>query len=380
MKAISLKDLAFLVMIFMCLSLISQIDSLEGFDENHAREHIKHVVDPKEQEKFLEQIKRNWIIRKYNLRPYQNHPENASLGLNTSKLSGENISTLQGTQPAGCNNIDFESGTTTGWTTTGMTQIVNSGIDPYGGFPRVYPGGNYSLKIGGDWTASSDNCYCTGSSVGNFCISSAQFVIPVSATNAQVSFHFAMVVYNYPHNSFNAAYVKVQLLNSNGDPLPCPNFKAYFDGSTNTFVGIPGVTPQYGPSVSGCTGNYNTTYLPWQTVNVDLSPYIGQNVIFKVDVSWCLYAVDWAYAYIDADCTSSNFAIPPACPGSNICAPAGFASYSWSIPGGGSATGQCITATTSGIYTVVCNPIISCSSPQTVTMSVVGGFTLILVL
>jgi hypothetical protein len=58
-----------------------------------------------------------------------------------------------------------------------------------------------------------------------------------------------------------------------------------------------------------------------------------------------------------------------------VCAPAGFASYNWSIPGGGSASGQCITANTPGIYTVVCNPIIACSAPQTVTVSVGGGFT-----
>lgn len=373
MKYLILKLSIFIFVINF--SLKAQVDSLNGFDENHALEHIKNVIDEKERLSFLNQIKRNWIIRKYNLRPYQN------VNLNTSKLINQGNEILQGPQPAGCNNVDFEAGNTSGWTMTntsggsGYFQVVNSGIDMWGGFPMVYPGGNYSLRLGTDWAVG---CSCTSSSMGNFCNSTAQRVIPVSAANAQFALHFAFVVYNFPHSPSEAAYVEIKILDQNGNQLPCPYFKVYWDGNANQFVGLNGATPQFGGIDTRCnTGcsNCDVTYLPWTTVNVDLSPYIGQNITLMVSVNWCVYLVDWAYAYIDADCTSSTYNIPPACVGSNVCAPAGFASYNWSIPGGGSASGQCITANTPGIYTVVCNPIISCSSPQTVTVSIGGNFT-----
>src|ERR1035441_8360241 len=48
------------------------------------------------------------------------------------------------TVQAACTNLDFETGTTSGWTTTGNTLITTAamGNDVYGGFPQVYPGGN----------------------------------------------------------------------------------------------------------------------------------------------------------------------------------------------------------------------------------------------
>ncbi|HPX46294.1 MAG TPA: hypothetical protein PK626_07915, partial [Bacteroidales bacterium] len=69
-----------------------------------------------------------------------------------------------------CNNLDFEEGNFTGWTCqTGINNgypagswtgslpvanrhtIVTGGTDPYGGFPRLAPGGGtYSVKLGND--------------------------------------------------------------------------------------------------------------------------------------------------------------------------------------------------------------------------------------
>jgi hypothetical protein len=80
---------------------------------------------------------------------------------------------MQGPQPANCTNIDFESGNTTSWVTSGLTQVVSgAGLDPNCGFPMVYPGGNSSLKISGDWTVpGSGACFCTSSTAaGNFCM------------------------------------------------------------------------------------------------------------------------------------------------------------------------------------------------------------------
>jgi hypothetical protein len=346
------------VLSFFQFKFFAQIDSLEGFDEEHAWAHIKHLKTEEEKRAAFEKIKRNWIKRKYNLFP--KNPENNSFNF-SQKLGDNNQDILQGPQPSGCNNIDFEAGNTTGWTMSGFHQVVNSGVDMWGGFPMVYPGGNYSLRLGTDWGVG---CNCNSSPMGPFCTSQAQRVIPVTAANAQLALHFAFVVYNYPHLPSEAAYIEITLLGPSGNQLSCPYFKVYWQSGSSSsgsgyFVGIPGTNPQFGGIDTRCfTGcsNCNVTYLPWTTINVDLSPYIGQNVTLQASVNWCVYQVDWAYAYIDADCSTSS--IPPACLGSTVCAPSGFASYNWSIPGGGSATGQCITASVPGTYTVVCNPII----------------------
>ena len=352
-------------------------DTLAGFDSKHAWEHTDQHKTFEEKSAFFEVLKRNWIKHKYNMFPVKTTDAN---GFSTTtfgnKPIGGNNSTMQGPQPANCTNIDFEAGNTSSWITSGATQIVTgAGLDQCG-FPMVFPGGNSSLKISGDWSVpGSGSCYCNGStSFGNFCTSQASRVIPVAAGNTQLQLHFAMVVLNFPHIQASSASIEVLILNQAGVQLGCPYFKmSYYN---NAFQGVAGLTSSITPStVSGCTGTYPLSYLPWQTVNADLSPYVGQNVTIVVKVKWCQFNVDWAYAYIDADCLNSTYNISPVCPGVQACAPAGFASYTWSIPGGGSATGQCITPSTNGIYTVTAAPSISCSPLQTMTMSAVGGFT-----
>ncbi len=47
-----------------------------------------------------------------------------------------------------CYDIDFETATLNGWTTSGNVTMVSTGTDIYGGFPVSAPGGNYSVKVG----------------------------------------------------------------------------------------------------------------------------------------------------------------------------------------------------------------------------------------
>lgn len=352
------------------------IDSLEGFSHKHAWEHTDNLKTLEEKNAFYEQIKRNWLKRKYGMLPTRTTDASGQSTMSNKPIGGSN-NILQGPQPPNCTNIDFESGNTTSWVTSGLTQIVSgAGLDPNCGFPMVYPGGNSSLKISGDWTVpGSGACFCTSSTAGgNFCTSQASRVITVAPGNTQLQLHYAMVVYNYPHAANDCAFIEVSILNAAGTQLACPYFKvSYYN---NAFWGVAGVTSSVSAStINGCTGNYNATYLNWQTVNADLSPYVGQNVTLIAKVRWCQYQCDWAYAYIDADCLNSTYNLAPVCPGVNACAPAGFATYTWSIPGGGTATGQCITPSNNGIYTVTAAPTITCSPLQTMTLSVVGGFT-----
>ena len=381
-----MKKISLFLVIF-CSIIVNNVnaqktskDSLEGFDTKVAWEHTSSLKTLEEKNQLFEHIKRSWLIQKYGLYPV--HTTNTNGQTNYKPIGGSN-STLQGPQPANCTNIDFESGNTTGWTTTGLTQIMSgAGTDPHGGFPTVFPGGNFSLKISGDWTVpgspgvgAGGGCFCTGSTAaGNFCNSSASRVISVAAGNTQLQIHYAMVVLNYPHAAGSAANIEVSITNSAGVQLACPYFKVQY--VNNAFQGVAGVTSAVtATSITGCTGTWPISYLNWQTANADLSPYVGQNVTLKITVKWCTPNCDWAYAYIDADCLNSTYNLAPVCPGVQACAPAGFATYTWSIPGGGTSTGQCITPTGNGIYTVTAAPSITCSPLQTMTLSVVGGFT-----
>lgn len=355
----------------------TKIDTLDGFDPKHAWEHADNFKTQQEKQEFFNVLKRNWIKHKFNMFPVlTTDSKGQSTIQNNFKPIGGSNSIFQGPQPANCTNVDFESGNASSWVTTGVTQVVTGPVLDQCGFPQVFPGGTSSLKISGDWTVpGSGACFCNSSTAGgNFCTSQASRVIPVAAGNTQLQLHFAMVVLNYPHSQSESASIEVLILNQAGVQLGCPYFKmSYYN---NAFQGVAGLTSaSTSTTITGCTGTYPLSYMPWQTVNADLSPYVGQNVTIVVKVKWCQFDCDWAYAYIDADCLNSTYNIAPVCPGVQACAPAGFASYTWSIPGGGTATGQCITPTTNGIYTVTAAPSITCSPLQTMTLSAVGGFT-----
>ncbi|MBS1650710.1 MAG: gliding motility-associated C-terminal domain-containing protein [Bacteroidetes bacterium] len=351
----------FFIFLFQAFAQKTPVDSLDGFDYKHAWEHTKSQPNDAAKKAFFEEIKRGWIKRKFSLiKP----PTSVNSNFNyNAKLPTTPSSVMQGPQPASCNNIDFESGNLSGWTSVGSVNVTSGGTDPNCGFPQVYPGGNYSARISGDWSMLPTSCIC-----GSSCSSQLSRVISVSAANAQLALHYAMVVFNYPHTPADAANIEVTILNSAGVQIACPYFKVYY--SNGAFTGITGISSSTGGMVSGCTGNYNTTYIPWQNVNIDLSAYIGSSVTLKVTVNWCAYNCDWAYAYIDADCLSTINNLPPVCMGSPACAPTGFTTYNWSIPGGGSSSSQCISPAVPGVYTVVCQPSYTCSSSKTLTMSI----------
>ncbi len=332
-------------------------DSLNGFNEQELQHHLSNLKGTEKQKKqFAESIRKNYINEKYKLGIFNLHQEKYAL-----KNGNPSVQT-------NCTNIDFEQGNTSGWTVTGDNAITSgSGTDPFGNFPVVFPGGNYSLQL------SSNNL-----GTGTF-TATASRVISVTAGNTFFSFHFAMDILDYPHDSASAARLSIQFFNSSGNLLPCPQFQClYYQDASGTphAVGVNNFQQTWGsaalpPGNSGPGLNYGhqafpVTYAPWQTVGMDLTPFVGTNITCVVTCQWCIYKYDWAYCYIDADCPTSNIAPSGSCLNlpANLCGPSGMSTYNWSAPAGNSiptATTTCISATTAGIYTLNCS-LTACST------------------
>ncbi len=350
---------------------VSVTDSLAGFDFKGALEHANEMKTDKEKNFFLNHAKRTYKMQKYGLYPNKKGLDSNKHNYNLTNAKGGNNSIMQGPQPAGCTNVDFEAGNTTGWTVTGDFSIVTAGTDPYGAFPKVYPGGTASLKLNDDNISSSKTGF----------VSQATRVIPVSAINSNFQLHFAFCILNFPHPSNAAALFQVQFFDPSNNLLSCPQFTCYYANPPGAFFGMPAGTAQTS-SVTGMNiGSqvYPVTYVPWTTISMDLSAYIGQNITCKINCNWCIYNYDWGYCYIDADCFPPVANTNTVCPGT-ICAPPGMSSYTWTSPPNIVSTTSCITAATIGTYTLQYKPFSTCSSSvQTVYYTVMppptSGFT-----
>lgn len=261
-----------------------------------------------------------------------------------------------------CNNIDFETGDISGWALTsgdilsvvlpcdtcakntgGTATIVNSstsitglcrnGIDTMGNFPVISPGaGNYAVLL--------------NDKKGGAKIQSLKQSIAVTSSNAYISYKFAAVLQNGYHPVTDQAYFNVEVLDQSGTIVACTKYYASISSA--------GVGPGWLPSPV----DTSVRYIPWQTVFMNLTPYIGTTVTLKFIVSDCNQGGHYGYAYIDGICGSSSpFTVnyPPGCGNFplTLTAPGGGFNYTWSGPGiVGSNTVQTVTVNTAGSYSV----------------------------
>jgi gliding motility-associated-like protein len=342
-------------------------DSLKGFDLKDGYEHAAHLgKNALETNNFINQAKRTYIDRKYNLdRPhipvYGKGAPNSVTALNCP-----------------VDNYDFEQGSVAGWTMSGNYGLMSAGTDPYGGFPNVCPltPGSTSLKLSSDLASGCCNSSATKS-----------IAVPAAGTTF-FTFYFALAVFSYPHTAADAGKFSVNFYDATGALIPCPQFLCYHstdngDVGVSNFSTTPGPAVSYNPSSVGDQSyNSSATYAPWQAVTADLTPYAGTTISVVFDVKWCVYNVDWLYALIDASCPLNYTPPPSSCVTipSNLCGPPNMQSYSWHTPSGGTGTAPCISATTAGIYTVTCVPALDCGSASfTYTYNVqpipTAGFT-----
>ncbi len=196
-----------------------------------------------------------------------------------------------------CTNIDFETGTMAGWVrSTGFNPLTNvigccpnpngdqtimtGGLDPFGNFPRVWPGGGgASLRLG-------------STAIGGIAdrISQTFFVTPA---NANFTYRYAVVLNDPGHTVAQQPRFTSEIIDTLGNPVNCTVYSVTAGG------GIPGFIN------SNVTANGSVVrYKTWTDVAVDLTPNIGQNVTIRFTVYDCSPTGHFAYAYIDGLCTN----------------------------------------------------------------------------
>jgi gliding motility-associated-like protein len=259
-----------------------------------------------------------------------------------------------------CTNIDFESGTMTGWVrSTGYNPLTNAlgccpnangdqtimtgtGTDPYGGFPVVYPGGSFSLRLGSAATGGIADR-----------ISQTFFVTPA---NANFTYRYALVLNDGGHPLAQQPRFTSEIIDSLGAAVPC-TFYQVSAGTNSTGINASTLTPANGSPVS---------YKNWTSVLIDLTPNIGQNVTLRFTVYDCGPSGHFAYAYIDGLCTSFAQSVSDTtCPNVPVtmCAPVGFSTTIWNGPGVVNDPSLCISSSIPGTYTCTTVLIPGCPGP-----------------
>ncbi|MFZ4739646.1 MAG: T9SS type A sorting domain-containing protein [Bacteroidales bacterium] len=214
--------------------------------------------------------------------------------------------------------------------------IDTSGIDQYGGFPKVYAG-TKSLRIGNTATYQTYD----GASVEQ------SFTVD---TNTNFIINYAVVLETGGHPYNEQPFFKVDFFKPNGNSDTCNSYTLALPNS--------GLLPAIG-------GNPTVFYKPWTKAGIDLTAYLGQNVTVRFTVSDCSPGAHFGYAYIDCSCapfkiTSSHDTI---CAGDTVTltAPSGGSNYIWS-PGAETTQSIVVNPTLTTTYSCTITSIGGCSS------------------
>ncbi len=265
----------------------------------------------------------------------------------------ENVTNNNYSPQAVCSNVDFEQGNLNNWNgytgnnpgccpTPGLvngrhTILTGNGLDPCGGFPVVFPGGNFSVRLGNNGTGAQAE--------------QLEQTFTVAANSSNFTYAYAVVMQDPGHTVADQPYFRIEVFDASGNPLPCAQY--------NVSAG------QNIPGFINSTNCFGVVYKPWSSVNVDLSSYINQNVTIRFTTADCVLGGHYGYAYIDGSCLPLQItASDSLCTNGPVVltAPIGSAAYSW-IPG--NQTAQSISVTTGGLYQCVLTSFQGC----TITLS-----------
>jgi gliding motility-associated-like protein len=346
-------------------------DSLVGFNTDAVmRKATSLGLNPFESAMYLANAKRSFIDQKYQL-------ATVSSGADLASMRSQNQVAM-----APCTNMDFETGTFSGWSgsigdnnlsssgplqnivpgffSTTVDALVSdcnarhtiitaaSGNDPCGGFSCLAPGGNYSVRLG-------NTCALYQGEI-------IEQTFTVGIGNTSFTYQYAVVLNDGGHSAGEQPYFKVELLDQSGNLIPCGQYYVEASGSIPGFVSC----------------GLGTFYKPWTVVSADLTAYLNQNVTIRFTAAGCIYGGHYGYAYIDASCLQYIINQSDSlCAGSSITltAPIGAQSYLWST----GDTTQSIVVSTAGSYSVTLTSVTGCQTTLTQNVSLypqpLAGFT-----
>src|SRR6185312_12529143 len=176
--------------------------SAEKADELKAREFfVQHNFNPKDYDEYITSWRKEYVNFSHNLLPAP-----------------------PPTPMAACTNIDFEQGSLTGWAlSTGFHPLFNpvgccltlggsqaittgTGLDPFGLFPVVCPGGNFSLQLGDALTGGHAD--------------RMEQTFLVTNANSNYSYKYAVVLEDPGHPVSQQPAFTVEMFDSTGNQIP----------------------------------------------------------------------------------------------------------------------------------------------------------------
>ena len=268
-------------------------------------------------------------------------------------------------------NIDFEDGNYGYWkfytgsccpiNTPTLSGAVNNrhvltsgtGIDPFGGFPIVAPGGgNYSIKLGNTATGAQAERV-------------RYYVhVPTGVNNYSLAYRYAVVFQDPSHTPSQQPRFEVKAFDSSTNiQIPCASFSYVASSSL--------------PGFSLSTVGYQIWYKPWTTATLNLSGYAGKTVIVEFSTGDCLQGAHFGYGYLDLSCSLFEV-VSVNCQGApttTLSAPPGFQTYTWWNANFTAqvGTGQSVsisTPSTSTQYHVILTPFSGYGCLDTLTTNV----------
>lgn len=235
-------------------------------------------------------------------------------------------------------NIDFESGTFSGWTCyTGFVSAVgdqnvisvtpaggpvsgrqtmyssgNHELDPYGGFPVLCPNGSgHSIKLGNTRGGGQAEAI------------SYEFTIPPDDDSYSLVYNYAVVFQSPNHRPNEQPRMEIEAINvTDNKVITC---------ASSTFIALG--SSLSGFRVSTLIDTITVLYKDWSSVSVDLSGNAGKTIRLIFKTADCTFRRHFGYAYIDVNSECGGNLIGAAyCPDDtvlHVSAPFGFQSYTW---------------------------------------------------
>ncbi|OJJ19198.1 hypothetical protein BKI52_20515 [marine bacterium AO1-C] len=261
-----------------------------------------------------------------------------------------------------CSQISFESGGFGAW--LGKTGSVNSagtvnlpntgivngrhtimtpGIDPNVGIATVPPGATHSVRLGNSQSGRQAE--------------SLELTFNVTAAQSTFQYQYAVVLEDPSHQSHQQPGLEFKLFDAAGNTIPCSEVR-FVSGA-----GIPGFKTK-------TVGFRLIRYKDWETVAIDLVPYIGQQITIRFTVNDCTLGAHYGYSYITAACVPETISITPFCVGDasvTISAPLGYSSYLWS--NGATTSSIVVNSPNPGdLYSVQLKSVSGCETQAAVTI------------